>query len=288
MEAQTGGINAQTGLVGVFGHPVRHSLSPRIHNAAFRSQGVDMVYLAFDVLPERLGPAIGGVRALGMRGVNLTVPHKETALSFLDDIDPLAARIGAVNTLVNENGRILGYNTDAAGFTAALRRLLPAGPRGLRCLLLGAGGAARAVLAALVDEEVAAVWNYNRTFERAVDLCRSAAVWGHTACQPIGENRLREAVSTADLIVNATSVGLGGSVKEFVIPVDTFHSDHVVVDLVYGFGPTALVEAARGRGAVAADGKEMLVMQAASSYQLWTGLEPPIEAMRGSIGCGER
>ncbi|OFW57160.1 MAG: shikimate dehydrogenase [Actinobacteria bacterium RBG_16_64_13] len=283
MQVNEDGISARTGLVGVFGHPVRHSLSPRIHNAAFRSQGVDMVYLAFDVPPEQLRPAIDGLRALDMRGANLTVPHKESVMVLLDEIDPLAARIGAVNTIVNSDGRLIGHNTDAAGFAAALRGLVPDGARGLSFLVLGAGGAARAVVSTLVEEDAAAVWNYNRTYERAAALCVSASEWGSTKCEPIREVKLREVAAQADVIVNATSLGLGASVKEFVIPVDTLTSGHVVVDLVYGSGPTVLVEAARGRGAVAMDGREMLIMQAASSYRLWTGLVPPVDAMRAGI-----
>ena len=283
MEARGVEISARTGLVGVLGHPVDHSLSPRIHNAAFRAQGVDMVYLAFEVRLEQLGSAVEGIRALRMRGANVTVPHKEAVLGLLDMVDPVAARIGAVNTIVNDEGRLFGYNTDVSGFLAALRSIQPEGARGLSCLLAGAGGAARAVVAALVEEGAQVVWVHARTFERAAVLCASAAAWGQTACEPILEDRLAEAARSADLIINATPVGLSASVKESAVPVDNLHSRHVVMDLVYGSRPTALVEAARAKGVVATDGKEMLVMQAASSYRLWTGLEPPLDTMRNSI-----
>ena len=288
MEARETEIGATTGLVGLFGHPVRHSLSPRMHNAAFRLQGLDLVYLAFDVLPGDLARALDALRALGMRGANLTVPHKEAVLPLLDRVDALAARVGAVNTIVNEQGVLTGYNTDVAGFREALRVVLPEGAHDRRCLVIGAGGAARAVLAALAVEEAAVVSVYNRNPERAVSLCDVAGTWGATDCRPVAGEALDSAARAADLIVNATPVGLGGPVKELPIPVDTLHSGHVVVDLAYCRGNTALVEAANARGAVAIDGKEMLVKQAALAYRLWTGVQPPVDAMRASAEHGER
>lgn len=281
-------VSAQTGLLGVFGHPARHSLSPLIHNAAFREQGLDLVYLVFDVAPEHLGRAAAGVRGLGMVGVNLTVPHKESVVPLLDTVDPLAARVGAVNTIVNCDGSLAGYNTDIEGFSAALRSIMPEGPRDSECLIVGAGGAARAVAAALAEEGAGIVWVHNRTMARAEALCERAGKWGPTQFRPLDSRRLPEAVSTSRVVVNATPVGLEGRVKEFPVPVDNVHSGQFVVDLAYGVRTTALVKAAGGRGAVAIDGKEMLLMQAAGAYRLWTGLEAPIGAMRKSIDTGER
>jgi shikimate dehydrogenase len=288
MQSQTNDIGARTGLVGLFGHPVGHSLSPAMQNAAFRCQDVDMVYLAFDVPPGRLAPAIDGMRALGMRGANVTVPHKEAVVPLLDDVHPLAARVGAVNTILNEDGSLCGHNTDVSGFIAALHSVLPRGARGLDCLLSGAGGAARAVVAALLEEGAATVWIYNRTFARAESLCDAAAEWGPSVCEAVSERRLRDVLPAAQVVVNATPLGLESAVKDFPLPVDTLHSGQVVVDLAYGALTTGFVEAARGKGAIAIDGREMLLMQAAGSYTLWTGLEPPIEAMRGGIASGER
>ena len=288
MEPRETEIGARTLLVGLFGHPVRHSLSPRMHNTAFRLQGLDLVYLAFDVLPGDLARALDALRALGMRGANLTVPHKEAVLPLLDRVDALAARVGAVNTVVNEQGVLAGYNTDVAGFSEALRVVLPQGARDRHCLVIGAGGAARAVLAALVAEDAAEVSVYNRHPERAAALCAVAGEWGATHCRPVAREAVNTIAREADLIVNATPVGLDGPVKDLPIPVDTLHSGHVVVDLVYGQGTTSLVEAANTRGAVAIDGKAMLVMQAALAYQLWTGVQPPIDAMRASAERGER
>jgi shikimate dehydrogenase len=281
-------LGSHTGMLALFGHPIRHSLSPRIHNAALQVHGLDLVYLAFDVRPEELPAAISGIRALGIRGANLTVPHKEAALALLDEVDPLAARVGAVNTVVNGDGQLMGYNTDIFGFSAALRTVMPEGAKGRDCLVIGAGGAARAVVAALVEDGAATVYVNNRSYERAAALCTAAASWGATKCLPSRAEALREVAFSAALIVNATPLGLEGSVKHLPLPVDTVHSGHVVVDLAYGLGPTVLVQASRSRGAAAVDGREMLVMQAALAYRLWTGLEAPIQAMRDSIERGER
>ena len=281
--AARGKIGNRTGVVGILGHPVGHSLSPRMHNAAFSAQGVDMVYLAFDVPPERLSEAVMGLRALSFRGANVTIPHKETIAGLLDEVEATARRIGSVNTVVNEQGRLLGYNTDKGGFAAALHGIRPGGAAGLTCYVAGAGGAARAVVAALMEEGAGEILVYNRTFERAAALCVQAASWGNTPCIPVAEEDAAAGAAAADLLVNATSVGLTSSVKESAIPVDILHSQHTVVDLVYGPSPTALVREAKARGASAIDGKEMLVMQAAGSYELWTGRRAPIDVMRRSI-----
>lgn len=286
LEEQT--IGARTGLVCVLGHPVRHSLSPRIHNAAFRHQGLDLVYLAFDVPEGSLTRAVEGLRALEARGANLTLPHKEAVLPLLDEIEPLAERVGAVNTLVNTEGRLQGHNTDVVGFAAALRSVRAEGARGLRCLVVGAGGAARAVVAALADDGASHVWIGNRTYERAAVLSTAASAWGEMPCEALRWDEVGEAMGRADLVVNATSLGLREPVKDFALDVDTLHSGQVVVDLVYGPVRTALVDKALARGAQAIDGKEMLLMQAASSYRLWTGREPPVDVMRASIERSER
>lgn len=277
-------IGAQTGLLGVIGHPISHSLSPRLHNAAFRSQGLNLVYLAFDVLPKSLSAAIEGLRALRIQGANVTVPHKEAIVSLLDRLDPLAQRIGAVNTIVCEDGWLVGHNTDVEGFRAALHSVLPSGARGRRCLLAGAGGAARAVAAALVEEGAAAVWVYNRTRSRAEALCADAMSWGARTCEPLGAELLAEYGCSADIVINATSIGIDPDIEEMPFSVDILSSHQVVFDLVYGVVPTLLLREAAAKGAATIDGLEMLLMQAASSYRLWTGLNAPLAVMRHASG----
>jgi shikimate dehydrogenase len=267
---------------------VGHSLSPRIHNAALRAQGLDFVYLAFDVAPGCLTAAVGGILALGARGFNVTVPHKQQILHLLDGLDPLAAQVGAVNTVVNDRGRLIGYNTDVEGFSRALHSVLPAGARGRRCLVAGAGGAARAVVAALVGEGAEQVWVYNRTSVRAEELCAVAAAWGGGACAPVGEEMLARIGESADIVINATTVGLDPAVKEAPFPVDIVNSHQAVIDLVYGTAPTSFLRQARARGAATVDGVEMLLMQAASSYRLWTGVDAPLRVMRQALSQSGR
>jgi shikimate dehydrogenase len=221
------------------------------------------------------------MRAEGVRGANVTVPHKEAVIALIDHTDPQAARVGAVNTIVNDNGALHGHNTDVLGFWTALRALVPTGAHNLSCLVLGAGGAARAVVASLLLDGPREIWVANRTFERAVALCASMA--DRRICGPLSFADAYDLAAAVDLVVNATSLGLLDSVKEFPLAVDTLHSGQVLVDIVYGSVPTPLVLAARARGVLAIDGKEMLIQQAARSYQLWTGREAPLDIMRESI-----
>lgn len=277
-------ISSKTRLLAVIGHPVSHSLSPLIHNAALASQGVAAVYVAFDVVPDELQTALLGLRAVGFWGANVTIPHKERAAGLVDKLDPAAATVGAVNTIVNRSGVLEGYNSDIAGFAKAVTSVRPSGVAGSRCLVLGAGGAARAVVAALLAGGAGEVFVHNRTRLRAERLCEEAQHWsGGGSCQVASPGSLADIVASATIVVNATSIGLDSSVKESPVPVDILDSHHVVVDLVYGPQPTSLVRAANARGAAAVDGLEMLLAQAAVSYQLWTGLDAPVEVMRASL-----
>jgi shikimate dehydrogenase len=204
-------------------------------------------------------------------------------LKLVDDLDDDAALVGAANTIVNDDGRLTAHNTDLAGFLRSLRTLIDEGARGLGCLVLGAGGAARAVVAGLARDEADTVWVANRTLEKAEALCQDAQSWGSTKFIPIGLEEAASVGANCELLVNATSLGLPDSVKQLPLDVDTLHSGQVLVDLVYASRQTELVRAARSRGLAAIDGKEMLIQQAALSYTLWTGLSAPIGVMRGSI-----
>jgi shikimate dehydrogenase len=276
-------MTAATRLACLIGHPVDHSRSPLMHNAAFEAQGIDMCYVAFDVSHEELPAAIRGLRALGIVGANITVPHKEAVLPLLDTVDSTARQIGAVNTIVNQDGVLSGHNTDIYGFLMALERGWGRGPRGSRCLVLGAGGSARAVVAGLARAEAAEVWVFNRTLSRARELCAAVATWSSVPCHAVGESELVTVAQQAELIVNATSVGMGESVKVSPIPVDILTRKHVIVDLTYGPEQTALIRGGRSVGGICLDGLEMLVQQAARSYELWTGRMAPIDRMRDEV-----
>ncbi|MHB0912422.1 MAG: shikimate dehydrogenase [Armatimonadota bacterium] len=271
-------MTAKTRLAGVFAHPVHHSLSPAMHNAAFSALGLDWAYLPFDVHPDNLEDAVSGIRALGLAGVNVTIPHKERVIPFLDSISDEARAIGSVNTIVNEGGRLVGYSTDGEGF---MRSLIAAGGTPGRTVILGAGGSARAIVYAL-GHAGASVSVANRTPERAVELCRTVnSALGSAVAEPA---RLSlDLVREAELIVNCTSVGMYPSVDEQPVPAEWLHPGLFVYDLIYNPAETALIRSAREAGARAVNGVGMLVAQGAVSFALWTGIEPPVDVMEQAV-----
>jgi shikimate dehydrogenase len=270
-------ISAATRLAGVIGWPTRHSRSPALHNAAYRAAKLDAVYLAFAVEPSRLPAALHALPALGLMGVNVTVPHKAAALEICDEVDALARAIGAVNTIVVKGGRLSGTNTDAAGFRRALdEEGAPAG----RAVVLGAGGAARAVVLALLrrGHEVLVV---ARDVKRAAPLLASGA----QEVLPWETGALAEATAGAALLVDATSAALSPEAERAVpaeIPLGSLPSDALVVSLVYHREPE-LLRRARARGLSTMDGGSMLVHQAAEAFTLMTGVEAPLAAMRKAL-----
>ena len=218
--------------VWLYGHPVEHSLSPLMHNAAFAEQKLRFEYVARDVPVDLLAEAVGDLRSSDVRGANITLPHKSAVIPLLDELATEAERIGAVNTVVNQKGRLIGHNTDVAGFRQALRSVLPSGARRLSCVVLGAGGAARAVVAALLEDGSGRICIANRTMEHARLLCDAASRWGAASCTPVPLTEAEDWVGEGDLVVNATSIGLSGSVKDWPLSVDTVHGGQVGGDSV--------------------------------------------------------
>ncbi|WP_338835330.1 shikimate dehydrogenase [Neomoorella thermoacetica] len=273
-------VKASTGLVALLGHPVQHSLSPLMQNAAFAAGGQNLVYLAFDVEPGDLVAALAGLKALGFRGANVTVPHKEAVIPYLDAVDPVAARIGAVNTIVNEDRCLKGYNTDGSGF---LRSLEEAGfdPAGKRAVILGAGGAARAVAFALATAGCGSLVLANRTPERATELAGALAGAGLPApvVYRLGDAGMRSEVEAADLVLNTTSLGMWPRVEETPLPPDWFRPGQWVYDLVYNPLETKFLAGARRRGCRVISGLDMLLYQGAAAFTLWTGREAPVAVM---------
>lgn len=265
-------VGGATRVAAVIGDPVAHSLSPAIHNAAFAATGFDGVFVALPVRPRDLGAAVAGARALDLLGLSVTMPHKATVVPYLDDVGHDAAALGAVNCIVREGDGLLGANTDGPGFVDALTAA-SVDLVGTRVLVLGAGGAARAVIGALVGAGVAEVGVVNRSRERA----EAALLLGGRAV------RVADAADAPDydLVVNATSVGMGAAPEAAVLPLDPslLREGHVVVDLVYEPVETGLLAAARASGARTVDGVGMLVHQAARAFTLWTGLDAPVEDM---------
>jgi shikimate dehydrogenase len=266
--------SGHTAVVGVIGDPVDHSLSPAIHNAAFTALGLDWVFVAFPVPAGGARDAVDGVRALGIRGLSVTMPHKAAVLDALDGLSPTATALGAVNCISRgPHGTLVGDNTDGAGFVGGLRADFGFDPAGARCVVLGAGGAARAVVLALAAAGAAAVQVVNRTEANA----RTAAALAGRAGSVAGP----DVVAGADLVVNATPVGMAGDAG---LPCDPtlLGPGQLVAELVYHPARTPLMAAAREQGARTANGLSMLVHQAAVAFELWTGSPAPVEVMAGA------
>ena len=275
-------LTGKTSVVGIFGDPVEHSLSPRMQNAAIAASGLDAVYVPFHVTAAQLCAAIAGLRAMALRGVNLTIPHKQAACGLVDDLDEQAALIGAINTIVNVDGRLKGYNTDGLGLLNALKTGLGVDVAGRHVLLLGAGGACRAALVALCQAQVASIGIANRSRERSLKLIEDLAPnFPGTA---FAEYELAASLSIAvpepvDLLINTSAVGLRGETFGFAVT-ECVRPGGAVFDMVYGPESTPLVREARGRGLIAADGLGMLAAQGEAAFQLWFGRAPEPLVMR--------
>jgi shikimate dehydrogenase len=264
-------ITAQTRLIGLFGNPVGHSISPVFMNHALERLGLNHIYGAFLIPRKEIGPAVHSVRILGFRGVNITIPFKEEVIPHLQSIDEDACSIGAVNCIVNENGTLVGYNTDHRGF---IHPLIDRGIRvaGKKALVIGSGGAARAVLYALIHAEMGEIAILNRTRKNAETLvrwCRDEL--GFSSIEYIGtrEDGCRKAAQY-DLIVNTTPVGMSPDAEQSPLPGDfAFHSRQTVYDLVYNPPETKLLRQAKKCNATTINGFEMLILQGLYSLILW-------------------
>ena len=272
-------------LAGIIGFPLSHTISPVFQQAAFDHYALPVRYHAWPTPPEELARSVERLRGSRYLGANVTVPHKESVFEYLDEIDPRARTIGAVNTIVSRSEKLVGYNTDAHGFIRALRSEAGFQPKGARVLLLGAGGAARAAAFALVDEGIAALVIANRTVGRARSLAddvRGPAVQVDSISMSPGP--LADASGQADLIVNATSVGMSGGDADGATPLaeDLIPAGALVFDMVYNPSLTLLLAAATRAGARTLGGLPMLVFQGAQAFQIWTGKEAPIDVMSGA------
>ncbi len=274
-------IGPETKVVGVFGYPVKHSASPAMQNAAFRACGLDYLYLAFEVKPERLRDALLGLPALGICGANLTIPHKEKAVQYMNELSEEAASIGAINTVVIESGKLKGYNTDIEGFAKSLSEDAGFTPGGEKVVIFGAGGGSRAVLFALVLAGVSEVTIASKPLKQADRLAAEIAQKFPEVkikAIPFDSESIREEISSCSLLVNATPLGMKGEIP--ISNTECLHEGLTVYDLIYTPASTSLLEEARGRGAKTINGLSMLVYQGAASFKLWTGKEPPVSIMK--------
>ncbi len=271
-------VTGKTAVYGIFGYPVKHSLSPLMQNAAFSERGIDAVYVPFEVSPENLKEAVGGVKALKVKGLNVTVPHKERIVEYLDYLSDEAELLGAVNTVKNENGELTGYNTDAEGF---LRSLVEEGVEleGKRALMFGAGGAARAVGYALLKGGVKFLNVVNRNFSRGKEVGELLGKLGNVLVYPLKESTVEVLLRDVDLIVNTTSLGMKPG-DPHLFDYSKIPSGITVIDIIYNPPETPLLKAAREKGCKTVNGLGMLVHQGAVAFEIWTGEKAPVETMR--------
>lgn len=278
-------VTGKTRVLGIIGSPVGHSLSPAMQNAAIEALAIDYVYVPFPVEPDYLGAAVEGLKRLGVWGFNVTIPHKTAVIPFLDRVSPDAELCGAVNTVCRDGDLLVGHNTDSTGFLDSLVRDLTFDPRGAAVMLLGAGGAAQAAIAALSAAGVSRIVIANRTLQKARVLAdRFAAHFPlvEYGLSSLEEDDMNRNVAGTDLLVNTTSVGMNGTNFECISFLD--HSaDLLVYDMVYTPAETPLLAAARGMGLKCANGAGMLVSQGEEAFRLWTGKEPPAGVMKNAL-----
>jgi len=271
-------ISGSTILVGVIGNPVKHSLSPVILNAAFREAKINWVYTAFETPEEKLADAIGGIRALGIAGLSVTMPHKAKVCSLLDEISDSAQTLNAVNCIVNDAGKLEGHNTDGDGFLDAVKHDAGLDVAGKKVLVVGSGGSARSIIHSLGKAGAAEIAVINRTKKKALDALELAGSVGRY----VEETEIPEVVSEANLVVNATPIGMldTDDTANFPIEPNLFSKGQLAIDLIYHPISTPWMEALRDLEVEAHGGLSMLIFQAARAFKLWTGKEAPVDAMR--------
>ena len=278
-------ITGQTRIYALFGWPVEHSLSPTMHNAAFEACRLDAVYIPWSVAPAHFVSIFQAIRGIGnFCGGNVTIPHKEKAAENVDELSPEAALLGAVNTIVPKEGKLLGYNTDGQGFLLALEKEMHFSPRGKSVVIVGAGGAAKAVCFSLAQSEARQIAIVNRTLSRAqklADFLQGNFPGCHSVALSLHDTYVLSVLGQSDLVVNATSLGWEPS---DLSPIDCspLRPGVRVVDLVY-CGETQFLREAKRRGARCAGGREMLLYQGALAWELWTGKPAPLDVMRSVL-----
>lgn len=276
-------IGARTNILCVIGHPIEHSMSPVMHNAALNDLSLDYVYLAFDIPPNDLKKAILGFKKRNIIGINVTIPHKEAIIPYLDELDPLSKQIGAVNTIKNEGGVLLGRNTDALG---AKKALMDAGFKieGKKALILGAGGAARAISFAL-SEKIDEIFISNRTEERAIKLAKE--LHNKTKIKATGkdmsEKTLRSLTYSVDILINTTPIGMYPKIDISPISKDLLNENLFIFDIIYNPLQTRLLKDAKETGSKILNGLDMFINQGALAFEWWTGKKPNVKLMKEKV-----
>ncbi len=273
-------VTAATRVAAVIGDPVRHSMSPAIHNAAFATCGIDGVYVALPVAAGDAPQAVEAMRIFDWLGLSVTMPHKQAVMAACDELTPTAKLLGAVNCVFWRNGKIVGDSTDGEGYVRGLHADLGVSVQGLHCVLVGAGGAAGAVARSLADARASSVAIVNRTAAKAQVVASLAGAAGRVGSM--------DDLASADLVINATPIGMGSTDLVDAVPFDVslLRSDAVVSDLIYHPAETLLLSHARARGLCAQNGLPMLVHQAVVAFQHWTGVSAPVDVMTAAVEAG--
>jgi shikimate dehydrogenase len=278
-------VDVNTKLVGLFGNPLGHSFSPAMHNKAFETLGLNYFYLPIEVSAEDLPTVAAGIAKMNFAGYNITIPHKIRIMGCLDAIDPLAQAIGAVNTVVLENGRATGYNTDGEGFVRSLEAESGITVDGKCHFIVGCGGAARAIAMTLAFKGAQKIFLCNRTEQKAHDLAAEINARVSPCCEtvPRDPGRMAPAVKQADVLINTTSIGMHPEEDRIPIDGDLIPNGAIVSDIVYNPARTKLLQVAAEKGCKTVPGLGMLVYQGAEAFRKWTGAEPPVEVMFGIV-----
>lgn len=282
-------ITGHTELIGLIATPIRHSKSPMMHNTAFEALGLDYVYLAFDFGPDKLTDVVTGLRAMGVRGFNVSMPYKTEILNYLDVVDESAKLIGACNTVVNEGGKFHGYNTDGMGYMAGLKDN-GFDPTGKKITVLGSGGAATAIVMQAAIDGVAeiSIFNGDDPFYGRAEH-NAQVINENTDCKATvyhleDRERLKKEISESYILANATNVGMGALEGQKLIPDTSYlYPELIVTDVVYSPAETALLKMAREYGCRTMNGLPMMLFQGAAAFKLWTGLDMPIDAVKAVI-----
>lgn len=273
--------NKMTMRLAVIGDPIAHSKSPFMHNAALVELGIEGEYVPVYVSSEDLGRAITRMKELGFRGINVTIPHKVNVMNYIDRIDESAARIGAVNTIVNENGILTGYNTDGIGYVRSLKDETHVNLRGKSIMVLGAGGAARGIVYALAQEEPKNIVIVNRSEDKALQMVEEwKSIVNITA---LAMDKVQSLMPTMDVVINTTSIGMHPHVTQSVIDPEIIPAGIIVSDLIYNPLTTELLKKSQDRGCIIHGGLGMFVNQGAYALEYWTGMPAPIEIMRTAV-----
>ncbi len=275
-------INAKTNVCAIFGHPVGHSLSPELHNTAFDALDLPFVYVAHDVQPGNVVKALEGIRVMGYRGLSVTIPHKIEAMQGVDEVHEIARGIGCINTVVNEDGRLVGYNSDGLGALGALRDA-GADPKGKNVLMLGSGGAARAIAITIAQEappkQMAILGVVMDELDRLVQDVRQQGAPEVTGRQ-LTESSLAESIAEADILLHCSPIGMHPNEDDSLVPAEMFREPMVVFDAVYNPRRTKLLRDAQAAGCRTIEGIEMFLGQAYVQFELWTGRQAPRDVMR--------